>query len=274
MFPQYLQALDQPSVDGFNSYCVAKLAHEHGQKVVLSGLGADEIFGGYPSFDKIPKLMRLGKLARFAKPLINAGNSSFHKFCTPRIRRVMDFCAEPDSVETAYASVRGIFSRQETVALMQHYLPGWEPVPAHRQAEEQPSLADTISALELSRYMRNQLLRDSDVMSMAFGLELRVPFVDSQLLQSVADIPSPVRVQRGKQLLVDALPAIPAWVGSQPKRGFSFPFDEWFGGNSTDEMSARWRDTKYDKHHTRMAQAATVVPALVVDCPGPLSGET
>ena len=82
--------------------------------------------------------------------------------------------------------------------------------------------------------MRNQLLRDSDVMSMAWRLELRVPLVDRQLLEAIASIPSSVRLAQGKQLLVQAVPELPPWVLNQPKRGFSFPFQKW--------LDAEWQD--------------------------------
>ena len=86
-----------------------------------------------------------------------------------------------------------------------------------------------ISELELTRYMRNQLLRDSDVMSMANGLELRVPFVDRALVDAVATIPAALRLQTGKRLLTDAVPEVPEWVVNQQKRGFLFPYQKWLG---------------------------------------------
>ena len=88
-------------------------------------------------------------------------------------------------------------------------------------------VADEISRLELTRYMRNQLLRDSDVMSMAHGLELRVPLVDSVLVQKLARIPAATRLQPGKRLLTDAVRVVPEWVVNQKKRGFLFPYEKW-----------------------------------------------
>jgi asparagine synthase (glutamine-hydrolysing) len=75
--------------------------------------------------------------------------------------------------------------------------------------------------------MRNQLLRDSDVMSMAWGLELRVPFVDRVLLETIASIPSAMRLAPSKQLLIDAIPELPSYLLNRPKRGFFFPFQQW-----------------------------------------------
>ena len=78
--------------------------------------------------------------------------------------------------------------------------------------------------------MRNQLLRDSDVMSMAWGLELRVPFVDRILLEKIASIPSNIRLAPNKQLLTRAIPELPHWVTNRPKQGFAFPLQKWLEG--------------------------------------------
>ena len=86
--------------------------------------------------------------------------------------------------------------------------------------------------------MRNQLLRDSDVMSMRWGLELRVPFVDRQLLEKIAQIPSSLRLQSGKQLLIQAVPEVPEWIFNRPKRGFAFPYEQW--------MTHEWKDYVQD----------------------------
>jgi asparagine synthase (glutamine-hydrolysing) len=82
--------------------------------------------------------------------------------------------------------------------------------------------------------MRNQLLRDSDVMSMKWGLELRVPFVDKVLLETVAPIPSSIRLQQGKKLLTQAITEVPDWVINRPKKGFSFPFESWMNSEFGD----------------------------------------
>ena len=79
--------------------------------------------------------------------------------------------------------------------------------------------------------MRNQLLRDSDVMSMAWGLELRVPFVDRELLENLAGVPASLRLRAGKKMLLEAVPEVPEWVSNRPKRGFLFPFEQWLGGD-------------------------------------------
>ena len=101
-----------------------------------------------------------------------------------------------------------------------------KPLDINLQTEFNTS-ADLIAWLETSRYMRNQLLRDSDIFSMAWGLELRVPFVDQYLLDKISHIPASIRLAKGKKILVDAVPELPSWLLNRPKQGFTFPFQIW-----------------------------------------------
>lgn len=227
LFKSYLEAIDQPTIDGFNTYCVARLASANNEKVVLSGIGGDELFAGYKSFDVIPDMLRKSSYTRkinfILKPLI----AKIDKYLGPKHRRISDALQEPESVAVAHQSLRGIFSQsesQELTTLFCGKAPKQAPLPEPRHA----TLADNISHLELTTYMCNQLLRDSDVASMAWGLELRVPFVDRVLFDQISSIPANIRLKQGKQLLVDSVPEIPDWVIDRPKQGFLFPFDEWF----------------------------------------------
>ncbi len=225
LFGEFLQHMDQPSVDGLNTYTVSSLAREHGMKVVLSGLGGDELFGGYSSFSKIPKMLRWHSWARSIPGLVPLLQRS-----KPQHRRLAEFLLSPGTIDDAYASLRGIFARGEAVKLTS-WITGQAVVSNPHSMASNPSpaaeVADEISRLELTRYMRNQLLRDSDVMSMAHGLELRVPLVDSVLVQKLARIPAATRLQPGKRLLTDAVREVPEWVVNQKKRGFLFPYEKW-----------------------------------------------
>lgn len=227
LFRQYLDAVDQPTIDGFNTFCVTKLARDHGEKVVLSGLGADELFAGYKSFDVIPEMLaKSTKLAPFV-PLLRVAAKPFEYILPPKYRRIIDSIKKPTSVAAAHQSLRGIFSSTESVALAKRYTGKSATAPTLPSAKFE-DLADNISALEINVYMRNQLLRDSDMASMAWGLELRVPFVDKVLIERLSTIPADLRLLPGKRLLLDAIPEIPSWVIERPKQGFRFPFDEWF----------------------------------------------
>ena len=233
LLDHFLQCSDQPSIDGFNTFCVSKFAHEQGIKVVLSGLGGDELFGGYPSFKTVPRMVRTSRSLNLVGPLRRAGGRIIEQFgATPRVRRVGSLLRQRPTSATGYWCMRGIFTPPEADALVSKYDDSGVSSRdiANYFVPSQPTLADEVSYLELTRYMRNQLLRDSDVMSMAWNLELRVPFVDGKLISSISGIPAEYRLAPGKRVLLEAVPEIPEWVKSRPKRGFTLPFRDWITG--------------------------------------------
>ena len=230
LLAKFLEASDQPSIDGFNTFCVSKLANDRGLKVVLSGLGGDEIFGGYQSFELVPRMVHASRLLDPGRPLRKAAGRVLQRsFTSARTNRLGQFLCDAPITAAAYWATRGIFTPEEVQRLLPRY--GCTESGVETQlamyVPAQPTLLDEISYLEIARYMRNQLLRDSDVMSMAWSLELRVPFVDNKLLEQIARIPAKIRLKRGKQILLDAMPEIPHWVRNRPKMGFSFPFKDW-----------------------------------------------
>ncbi len=227
LFKQFLTDIDQPTIDAFNTYCVSKLASDHGEKVVLSGLGGDELFAGYPSFERLPEMIKKGQLLSKLNFLIKPLSRSLYKLLSQRQRRISDALNNSGSLSAAHQSLRGIFSVSEAYELTE-LICKKAPKSISVSEPRHQTQADNISHLELTTYLRNQLLRDSDIASMAWGLELRVPFIDRVFIDQISEITANVRLRSGKQLLIESVPELPSWVVERPKQGFRFPFDAWF----------------------------------------------
>ena len=232
-----LGALDQPTGDGVNTYYASQAAHAGGVKVALSGLGGDELFGGYPSFRDLPRLARLLPLWRrlpaswrrtAVRQLVRGG---------ARRRKLADFLTQARDLHELCSLQRRVFSTILGHSLLHPDVrAGVAAAPGHPRLADLPaelSGADafqTISAWELRTYMADVLLRDSDVMSMAHSLELRVPFVDARFIEWLWAQPAPFKTGRGrtKSALADALGGLlPAEIGRRPKQGFTLPFAVW-----------------------------------------------
>ena len=217
--PKIFAAMDQPTIDGVNTWFISKAVHEAGVKVALSGVGGDELFGGYPSFARIPKITRIARspLAPLATLL------SRH----PKAKLIPTMGG---TYAGAYLLQRGLF--------LPHELPAILGEDAAREGLERLALLDLVqkamtpdpgtpfgrvAALEASLYMRNQLLRDTDWASMAHSVEVRTPFVDAALLRQLA--PLLIETGRvGKDVLAKVLPP---WLRNRPKTGFFVPMREW-----------------------------------------------
>ncbi|MBA3962732.1 MAG: asparagine synthase (glutamine-hydrolyzing) [Chthoniobacterales bacterium] len=206
--------LDLPSVDAINTYIVARAVAQRGVKVALSGLGGDELFGGYPSFRDVPRLQLLALLPRFLRKAMGGA-------------RLADL--PNDSGAAGLAQWRRRFFTDEM--LRAAGLPN-ERTPLPMPVELPDDFA-RISWAELTGYMRRMLLRDSDQMSMAVSLELRVPFLDHELVEYSLGLPAAEkRRYRGvKGLLVEACrDLLPPAVYQRPKAGFALPMQKWMEG--------------------------------------------
>ena len=226
--PDILQAMDQPSSDGINSYFISKFAKEAGLKAVLSGLGADELFGGYPSFKRTKLLSRLKKIPSF---ILQA--SKMHG--RDRIKK-LNFLKD-ESVIGDYLFNRGYFIPSETARLLK--------VDENEVASQVFSLpmpefihsispGNKVSFMETNLYMEGQLLKDTDYMSMWHSIEVRVPFLDYDLIKNVQKIKSDFKFgsKQGKFLLIDSFSDIlPQEIWNRKKQGFTFPFDIWMKDN-------------------------------------------
>lgn len=229
-FEEFLNAQDQPGIDGFNTYCISGFARQQGFRVVLSGVGGDELFGGYPSFRSVPRWAAIGAAlpAALRRPV---GQLADEAIRDGKVRRIGTWLQEPPGFSAAYRLVRGIFSRCETRVLLSHFgmgaVAGSE---ADSSCDERRDPGEAVACLESSLYLRNQLLRDSDVMSMAHGLELRLPLVDSRLWSGVGRMAPSVRFAPGKQALREAVPGLKQVISAGPKRGFTLPLQDWMDG--------------------------------------------
>ena len=245
--PNVLDAMDQPSMDGLNSYFVSQAAHEAGLKVALSGLGGDELLAGYPSFTSVPRMAALSTALRPVPGLRRLARPALEAVLPGRIpRRYAGLLEYDEGWAGAYQVRRGLFAPWELPELLGVDLAraGLERLGTEetvtRCLEPAPQGAlDRVSLLEASLYMRNQLLRDTDWGSMAHSLEVRVPFVDVVLWRRLAEILGPSSPVRSKSLLATApRPPLPEALQNRPKTGFSVPVWKWLDGARLDAWRA------------------------------------
>ncbi len=226
--PTIINDMDMPGCDGINTWFISKAARDCGLKAVISGLGGDELFGGYPSFKRMPTVNRLQKMP---SALLRTGRH----FNSKKIRRLANLGI--GNTNGAYLLLRGQYIPSAIAAQLDasesevwHILE-LNPVQNDLQGL---STGNRASWLEMNMYMQNQLLRDSDVMSMAHGIEIRVPFLDKEFMQLVMGIRSEIKYSGAlpKQLLIDSFKELlPEPVWNRPKMGFTFPFAEWMRDN-------------------------------------------
>jgi asparagine synthase (glutamine-hydrolysing) len=262
--PRILAAMDQPSIDGINTWFVAKAARELGLKVAISGLGGDELFCGYPSFVDLPRWVPalavpgrvplLGKLARMAAgPLTGVTGAS------PKLAGMLELGG---SYAGAYLLRRGLFMpwelgqvlQPDTVAEGLRRLAPLRLIAGALEPRPRSPLA-RVACLESSLYMRNQLLRDTDWASMAHSLEVRVPLVDRILLRRVASAVSATHgswagISKARLALSPRIP-LPGRVLSRPKTGFTTPIADWLQSRSPPAPVPSWRKVQRRAHWSR-----------------------
>ncbi|MEW6616822.1 MAG: asparagine synthase (glutamine-hydrolyzing) [Patescibacteria group bacterium] len=233
---EFWKSMDQPSIDGINSYMISEAARQAGLTVVLSGLGSDEIFLGYTNFRKAGFIRKIQKLPKVVKlPLLFLGSifgGKYRKLSYLRSESILEF----------YLLFRGIFLPSEVAKVLGISEKSvWsfikklenELLVTNYNLLVTLSPADLLSYLDFTLYMQNQLLKDTDVMSMAHSIEVRVPFLDHPLVEYISSLPAELKLsgEYQKQFLIDATKdIIPSEVWDRPKMGFTFPLQKWLTG--------------------------------------------
>jgi asparagine synthase (glutamine-hydrolysing) len=246
--PKILDAMDQPTIDGLNTWFVSKAAHELGLKVAISGLGGDELFGGYPSFRDVPLCVcamtipgRIPGLGEVAQRLMRIAGQ-FLRSMNPKAGGLLKYGG---NYPGAYLLRRGLFMPWELEAIVgadtaRLGLRRLKPIQhIESQLRRQPkSSFGRVAVLESSLYMRNQLLRDTDWASMAHSLEVRVPLVDAELLRHVALVATKSRSLSKQMLGNSPRVPLPSKVIERPKTGFGTPIQAWL---QRDTRIQHWR---------------------------------
>ena len=236
--PRILAAMDQPSIDGINTWFVSKAAAELGLKVAVSGVGGDELFGGYPSFRDVPRWVGWTALPAAVPMAGLAARKAFLKLqaywptMSPKLPGIVEYGGD---YAGAWFLRRGLFMPWELSSVLEPEIvrEGLEHLDprslVHRALDPMPATPFArVATMEASLYMRNQLLRDTDWASMAHSLEVRTPLADATLLDRIACLGAPDPSLPAKHELVTAprLP-VPQAVAARRKSGFAVPVSAW-----------------------------------------------
>ncbi|HEU4712719.1 MAG TPA: asparagine synthase (glutamine-hydrolyzing) [Pyrinomonadaceae bacterium] len=238
MLPDAISALDQPTMDAINTFIVSKAVKNAGVTVALSGLGGDELFAGYPSFRRA---LQVDAMRPISKHLLRAV-SGFGKVAlngSTQRQKFWQLAASGCRTEDVYRITRQLFSPQSVKALTTRH-----PSVRDKIDYQHTDTVNTISELELRGYMTNTLLRDTDTMSMAHSLEVRVPLVDVKVVEFALSLPGKWKLNGSsngiaKPLLADAVAdLLPRETVTRPKMGFTLPFEKWMQGRLRNDVAA------------------------------------
>jgi asparagine synthase (glutamine-hydrolysing) len=244
MLPSVLSGTDHPSGDGVNTFVVSAAVRARGVKVALSGLGGDELFGGYASFERLTRTLPAARQitrspAVFRKAAANALRAAGRGAVSAN--KAAAVLEGDGTLESMWPVTRQVFAADARRRLLSdsvldggEFADGYRTLlaEAYRSAGRMP-LWSRISFAEARTYMHDVLLRDTDQMSMAHALEVRVPLLDHHLASYVMSLPDAAKREAGspKTLLVRSLTRpLPPEIVRRPKRGFALPFDTWMRG--------------------------------------------
>ncbi|TAL57464.1 MAG: asparagine synthase, partial [Legionella sp.] len=237
LLDRFFDDVDQPSVDGLNTWLISRAAVSLGLKVALSGLGGDEMLAGYPSFKQAPFAAGFGRWLpgqKFMRERVlpTLGPAIGRHLSTPKWPALLGYT---DGLAPSYLMMKALFLPYELPALMgaeaayeglrlwdldeqltaeNAQVAGWKPLAA-------------VSYLESTHYMRNQLLRDSDWAGMGHSLEIRTPLVDRDVLRAAAGALQSGAVTNKRAVVRQMLPELEAQILNKPKTGFTLPKNHW-----------------------------------------------
>lgn len=242
--PDVMEAMDQPTIDGINSYFISKYAKKAGLTAVLSGLGADELFGGYNSFANANR-------ANFSKNIPGIFLNLFQKMPKDKFKKIAYLRFK--NLTGEYLFNRGILGTKEISYLLdEEESKVIQLLKLVETSEDGQSLNgfNKASHLEQHYYMQNQLLKDSDSMSMWHAVEVRVPFLDKELIELAYKISPEVKFcqKQKKFLLINSfINELPREIWDRPKQGFTFPFSEWLGDRPAISKAAIYAKDQFQK---------------------------
>ncbi len=231
----YIRAMDQPTVDGLNSYWISKIVAEQGFKVALSGQGGDELFGGYTSWKWFERLERI---AVWARPVPSAVGRLFDRERWPyRWRKFRYLFGAADPFVASQMAVKTLFLEGDVALLTaplgeyEAFNDAWKYVSDCASQAAGLPLPDKLSIMDIRTHLQPRLLRDLDALSMAHGLEVRPTFLDDEVVKFMLNMPGPAR-RHPKELLLQAISRfmpgeLLADLKSRAKRTFTFPFARW-----------------------------------------------
>lgn len=235
-----LQAMDQPTVDGVNTYFVSRMSKHAGFKVALSGLGGDELFAGYPSYRQVPRIVEslsaVGSMPVLGKVWRVVTAQTMKRMTSPKYAGLLEYGG---SYPGAYLLRRGLYMPWELPTVMDpdmaalglrklHPLLSMEEMLRPFENMKGPQASRLrVTALEMTMYLRQQLLRDADWAGMAHSVEIRTPFVDFKLLQDLAPLLAGPNPPGKQQMAACPAHALPREVLDRPKTGFGVPVREW-----------------------------------------------